>query len=39
MTKFASEFRQKDYLTIYELRGEIDYFYGYMVPNSGYLAL
>ncbi len=33
------EFRTKDYLTIYELRGEIDYFYGYMVPHTGYLTL
>ena len=33
------EFRQKDYLTIYTLRGEVDYFYGYMVPNAGYLPL
>jgi uridine kinase len=33
------EFRHKDYLTIYEMRGQIDYFYGYMVPNTGYLTL
>lgn len=33
------EFRQKDYLTIYRLRGEADYFYGYMVPHTGYLTL
>ncbi len=33
------EFRHKDYLTIYKLRGEIDYFYGYMVPDTGYLTL
>ncbi len=33
------EFRAKDYLTIYRLRGEVDYFYGYMVPNTGYLTL
>ena len=33
------EFRQKDYLTIYKLRGEADYFYGYMVPHTGYLTL
>jgi uridine kinase len=32
-------FRTKDYLTIYRLRNEIDYFYGYMVPNTGYLTL
>ena len=31
------EFRNKDYLTIYRLRDEVDYFYGYMVPNTGYL--
>jgi len=33
------EFRNKDYLTIYRLRGEVDYFYGYMVPHTGYLTL
>ncbi len=33
------EFRTKDYLTIYRLRGETDYFYGYMVPHTGYLQL
>ncbi len=33
------EFRTKDYLTVYSLRGEIDYFYGYMVPDTGYLTL
>ncbi len=33
------EFRQKDYLTVYKLRGEADYFYGYMVPHTGYLTL
>lgn len=32
------EYRQKDYLTIYELRGQVDYFYGYMVPHAGYLT-
>ena len=30
-------FRQKDYLPLYELRGWCDYFYGYMVPSTGYL--
>ncbi len=30
-------FRQKDYLTVYELRGVVDYFYGAMVPSTGYL--
>lgn len=33
------QFRNKNYLTIYELRGEVDYFYGYMVPSTGYLPL
>lgn len=33
------EFRTKTYLTIYELRGEMDYFYGYMVPSTSYLTL
>ncbi|HML20792.1 MAG TPA: hypothetical protein PKD09_04030 [Aggregatilinea sp.] len=33
------EFRSKNYLTIYELRGQIDYFYGYMVPRTSYLQL
>ncbi len=32
-------FRRKNYLTIYRLRGQADYFYGYMVPNAGYLTL
>ncbi len=32
-------FRQKDYLTVYELRGVYDYFYGHMVPSTGYLGL
>jgi len=31
-------YREKDYLTVYTLRGEWDYFYGYMVPSTGYLA-
>ncbi len=30
-------YRRKDYVTIYSLRGESDYFYGYMVPSTGYL--
>jgi uridine kinase len=30
-------YRTKDYLTVYTLRGLTDYFYGYMVPSSGYL--
>ena len=31
--------RQKDYVTLYSLRGIEDYFHGYMVPSSGYLNL
>jgi len=31
--------RAKDYLVLYELRGIRDYFYGYMVPSTGYLTL
>jgi uridine kinase len=30
-------YRSKDYLTVYTLRGLTDYFYGYMVPSTGYL--
>ena len=30
-------YRRKDYLPIYTLRGVHDYFYGYMVPSTGYL--
>lgn len=33
------EFRTKNYLTVYNLRGHRDYFYGYMVPHAGYLTL
>jgi uridine kinase len=29
--------REKDYLTLYSLRGFEDYFHGYMVPSTGYL--
>lgn len=29
--------RKKDYLTVYELRGNRDYHHGYMVPSTGYL--
>jgi uridine kinase len=29
--------RQKDYLTLYGLRGFEDYFHGYMLPSTGYL--
>lgn len=31
--------RRKDYLTLYELNGERDYFHGFMVPSTGYLQL
>ncbi len=31
------KYRHKDYLTVYKLRGVPDYFYGYMVPSTGYL--
>jgi uridine kinase len=31
------KYRNKDYLTTYMLRGVPDYFYGYMVPSTGYL--
>ncbi len=30
-------FREKEYLTVYSLRGVYDYFYGHMVPSTGYL--
>jgi uridine kinase len=30
-------YREKDYLTLYRLRGVEDYFHGYMVPSTGYL--
>jgi uridine kinase len=29
--------RQKDYLTVYELAGHMDYHHGYMVPSTSYL--
>lgn len=29
--------REKDYLVLYTLRGIADYFFGYMVPSTGYL--
>jgi uridine kinase len=29
--------RQKGYLSLYRLRGNRDYFHGYMVPSTGYL--
>lgn len=31
-------YRRKDYLTVYTLRGVTDYFYGYMLPATGYLS-
>lgn len=31
--------RRKDYLTLYELNGERDYFHGFMAPRTGYLEL
>jgi uridine kinase len=31
-------YRGKDYLSVYTLKGTSDYFYGYMVPSTGYLA-
>ena len=31
--------RRKDYLTLYELNGVRDYFHGFMVPRTRYLAL
>lgn len=30
-------YRAKDYLTVHRLRGITDYFYGYLVPSTGYL--
>ncbi len=32
------EYRDKDYLVLYTLRGQKDYYYGYMVPSTGYLT-
>lgn len=31
------EVRTLDYLSVYELRGYIDYFFGYMAPSTGYV--
>jgi uridine kinase len=31
--------RSKEYLTIYTLRGLVDYLHGFMVPSTGYLRL
>ncbi len=33
------QFRQRDELTLYTLRERADYYYGYMVPSTGYLHL
>ena len=33
----AIEFRDKPYVTIYECDGVENYFYGYMVPHTGYI--
>ncbi len=33
------KYRRKDYLPVYELRGVVDYFFGYMAPSTGYLHL
>lgn len=33
------EHREKDYVSLYDLGGTKDYFYGYMVPNTGYLTM
>ncbi|MBI5352351.1 MAG: nucleoside kinase [Chloroflexi bacterium] len=30
-------YRQKDYVTLYNLNGRMDYMHGYMVPSTGYL--
>lgn len=34
----AIEHRKKPYVTIYDCDGYEDYFYGYMVPDTGYLS-
>jgi len=31
------KYRIKDYLTVYTLRGLTDYFFGYMLPSTGYV--
>lgn len=31
------KYRQKDYINMYELEGLYDYFFGYMVPSTGFL--
>jgi uridine kinase len=30
-------YRQKDYVTLYSLNGQMDYMHGYMVPSTGFL--
>jgi uridine kinase len=32
------KYRKKDYLNVYELDGLYDYFFGYMVPSTGFLT-
>ena len=34
----ALEFRTKPYVTVYSCDGLYDYFYGYMVPDTGYIG-
>lgn len=31
------DIREQDYLSVYELRGYTDYFFGYMAPSTGYI--
>ncbi|MBM7562181.1 nucleoside kinase [Fusibacter tunisiensis] len=31
------KYRSKDYIRLYELEGIVNYFYGYMVPSTGYI--
>jgi uridine kinase len=33
------KYREKDYLTIYRLGENMDYFFGYMAPSTGYINL
>jgi uridine kinase len=33
------KYRRKNYLTLYSLRGRMDYLHGYMVPSTGYLRV
>ncbi len=33
------KYRQKNYMNVYSCHGHHDYFYGYMVPSTGYLNL